>query len=89
MTRAEIIVTTRTVYFVPAKGRHYMTKPAAVSAVAGVLIEAKHPREKPEYGRDGQQYSDGWHWRELPRSDVLFRRVCRMVRKSMNKGASK
>lgn len=88
MTRAEIIVTTRTVYFVPAKGRHYMTKPAAVSAVAKALIEARHPTEKDYTEPDGYTHG-GWHWTSLPRSDVLFRRVRRMVRKAMTeKGSS-
>lgn len=74
-----IVTKTRTVYFVPSKGRHYLSKSAAINAVAKALIEAKHPSEQADYD-NGRMICDGWHWSSLPRSDVLFRRVRRLVR---------
>jgi hypothetical protein len=56
-------------------GRRYLTARAAVKAEAVAIIKAKHPSERhdPECG-------GGFHWTELPRSDVLLRRMCRLVR---------
>lgn len=82
-----IVPTTRTVYFVPGKGRHYLSKSAAVSAAAKALIEARHPTEKNYTEPDGYTHG-GWHWSSLPRSDVLFRRVRRLVLTATPKGGA-
>lgn len=68
-----VTVETATVY----KGgrRRWLSLSAAVKAEAETIIKRKHPSERsdPECG-------GGFHWRELPRSDVLLRRMCRLVR---------
>jgi hypothetical protein len=67
-----------TVWFAPTARRRFLTKRAAIAAEARALIEARHPRERQESDERGITYP-GWSWRELPRSDVLYRRVSRMV----------
>ncbi len=65
-------------------GRRYLTMRAAVQAEARKIIEAKHPTERSRTSSDGSEHESGWYWRdELKRSDVLFRRVCRLVRSSI------
>ena len=56
--------------------RHYLTKLAAIKAEARALIIKKHPSEASE---DDTGY-EGWYWRKIKRSDVLYRRVTRMVK---------
>ena len=68
--------------------RRYLTLRSAIQAEARKLIETKYPREKASHDANGQQYDTGWHWRELQRSDVLFRRVCRLVKKSIKAKAT-
>ena len=68
-----------TVYLAPTARRRYLTKKSAVRAEARALISRKHPTEKGEYDEAGMLTYEGWHWTSLPRSDVLFRRVCKMV----------
>lgn len=55
-------------------GRRWFGKKAAVKAEAVAIIKRKYPSERsdPECG-------GGFHWTELPRADVLLRRVCRLV----------
>ncbi len=77
---------TRTVFLSTLKGRHYLTKSGAVKAEARALIEAKHPTERPEFDGNGYMTDQGWHWSMLDRSDVLLRRVCRLVRNGPNAG---
>jgi hypothetical protein len=59
-------------------GRRWFSLRAAVKAEAQAIIKAKHPSERPEYEND-MCYYPGFHWRELPRSDVLLRRLCRLI----------
>lgn len=69
----------RTVYLAPTKGRHYMAKAAAIKAEARALILQRHPSEPPEHDVG----MNGWIWQyDLPRADVLLRRVCRLIKKS-------
>lgn len=69
---------TAKVYRATTARRRYFSKQAAIHAEARALIEKKHPSEKhdPECG-------GGFHWSELPRSAVLYRRVRRLVKRSM------
>lgn len=73
----------RTVYYSPTRRRHYLSKQAAIHAEAVALIQQRHPTEHPERDERGQLISEGWHWIEIPRSDVLLRRVKRLVRRRM------
>ena len=75
---------TRTVFLSTLKGRHYLTKSGAVKAEARALIEAKHPTERPEFDGNGYMTDQGWHWSMMDRSNVLLRRVCRLVRNGPN-----
>jgi len=72
---------TATVWLAPTARRRYLTKRAAITAEARALIKKKHPTERAEYEQGRMIYS-GWHWTSLPRADVLFRRVCRLVGKA-------
>lgn len=56
-------------------GRRWFSLRAAIKAEAIAIIKRKHPSERfdPKCG-------GGWHWTELPRADVLFRRMFRLVR---------
>ena len=82
--RAMVETKTRTVFLSTLKGRHYLTKSGAVKAEARALIEAKHPTERPEFDDNGYMTYPGWHWSMLDRSNVLLRRVCRLVRNGPN-----
>jgi len=73
----------RTVYYAPTRRRHYLSKQAAIHAEAVALIQQRHPTENPERDERGRLISEGWHWTDIPRSDVLLRRVKRMVRRRM------
>jgi hypothetical protein len=66
-----------------AAGRRFLTQRAAVKAAAVERIRAKYPTDKPEYTRDGAPLAPGWYWTELPRSDVLLRRMCRVIKSAM------
>jgi hypothetical protein len=72
-----ITVETATVY--RGGGRRWLTLDAAVKAEAIKIIKAKHPSEHAEY-ENGMMYYPGFFWRDLPRSDVILRRMCRLVR---------
>lgn len=69
---------TRVVFYAPTARRHYMSKAAAVKAEARALIKQRYPTEAAERDHIGQTYP-GFHWMDMPRSDVLYRRVCRVV----------
>ena len=68
-------------------GRRWFSLRAAVKAEAQTIIKAKHPSERPEY-ENGMCYYPGFHWRELPRSDVLLRRLCRLILAAHARGVS-
>ena len=70
-----------TVWVAPTARRRYLTKRGAVAAEARALIKKRHPTERAEY-EQGHMIDSGWHWTSLPRADVLFRRVCRLVGKA-------
>jgi hypothetical protein len=75
------MITVETAKVYRGGGRRYLTMRSAIHAEAKKLIEAKHPTERTAYGRNGEIVEPGWYWREkLNRSDVLFRRVCRLVK---------
>lgn len=61
-------------------GRRWLTLGAAIKAEAVKRIKVKHPTERGETDHSIGYHDPGFHWRELPRSDVLLRRVCRLVR---------
>lgn len=70
----------KTVYFSSLKNKHYQTRRAAIHADARGLLERKHPSEKYE-----SDTGYGFYWKnDMPRSDVLFRRVCRLIEKSIS-----
>lgn len=73
-----------TVYYAPKKKRRYFTLNAAISAEAGAIISAKYPSERGE-SQDGMITDSGFHWREMKRSDVMHRRMCRIILKAYNK----
>ncbi|WP_395055237.1 hypothetical protein [Polaromonas sp.] len=68
-------------------GRRYLTLRSAVQAEARKIIETKYPTEKEYTSYDMQEHSPGWYWRDkLNRPEVLFRRVCRLVRAAASIG---
>lgn len=72
----------RTVYFAPTRGRYYMTKAGAIKAESRAILSKKFPTEQAEYEDFGFKTYPGFHWTSLPRSEVLFRRVCRLIEKA-------
>jgi len=77
-------VTAETATVYRAAGRRYVTLRGAVYAAAVARIKAKYPSEQAEY-ENGMQYYPGFHWSELPRSKVLLRRVCRLIKAEFKK----
>lgn len=71
-----------TVYFSSVKGRRFFTKKAAIRAEARVIIARRYPTEKAEYHEGFCSYP-GFHWSELPRSEVMLRRLCKIIERSM------
>ena len=74
------MITKETAIVYRGGGRRWLTLNAAVKAEAIVVIKKKHPSE-----RGNMTYPEcdpGFYWRELPRSDVLLRRMCRVIRAS-------
>jgi len=71
-----------TVWVAPTARRRYLTKRAAIHAEARALIQKRHPTERSHTDDFGRIEDPGWHWSALPRADVLFRRVCRIVGKA-------
>lgn len=69
-----------TVWLAPTARRRYLTKRAAIHAEARARIQAKYPSERSHSDEFGRIEDPGFHWSSLPRSDVLLRRVCRLVR---------
>lgn len=79
-----ITVDTAKVYRSSKKGRRYLTLKAAIHAEAVAIISNKYPRESPEFNDNGMCSYGGYYWREdIPRSDVLLRRLSRIVRNSI------
>lgn len=67
------------VYRSPRAGRRYFSLAAAVNAEARAIIKAKYPDERAEYDSGHITYP-GFHWVTLPRSEVMYRRLARLVR---------
>jgi hypothetical protein len=59
-------------------GRRWLTKNAALKAEAVAIIKRKYPTEHFNW-ETGNSFS----WRDLPRSDVLLRRMVRLVAKDV------
>ena len=74
-----ITATTITVYRAPTAPRRYLSLRAACMAEARAIIKVRYPNEAPEY-ESGHMIYPGTTWRDLPRSDVLYRRMARRVR---------
>lgn len=72
MLRAE----TATVYKSDLAGRRFFTLDAACKAEARAIIKKKYPSEEP----DMEVGMQGWYWHELPRSEVLYRRLVRLIK---------
>lgn len=70
-----IELSAETVYRSTRYGRRFLTLDAAIAAEAREVIRQRHPTEpvEPDVGYPG------FHWRELSRSDVLYRRVRRLI----------
>jgi len=75
---------TAKVWLSPTSGRRYLTKRSAVLAEAKALIKKKYPTERSHTDSFGRIEDPGWHWTNKPRSDVLLRRMCRLVDKATN-----
>lgn len=75
-------ITTETATVYRGGGRRWFTRKAAVYAEAFAIIKRKHPSERSDPDCGG-----GFHWRDMPRSEVLLRRVMRLVNQA-SKGAS-
>lgn len=73
-----------TVYRSTLACRNFLTRRAAIHAEARALISKKYPKERSSI-EDGDP---GWHWTSLPRANVLWRRVVRMINRA-NKEAGK
>jgi hypothetical protein len=70
-----ITIETATVFNACTRGRRFLTLAGAVDAEARMLLQNKHPAIK----YDHETGDPGFHWTELKRSDVLLRRVRRLV----------
>jgi hypothetical protein len=77
-------VTTEAATVYRGGGRRWFSLKAAIKAEAVAIIKSKHPSEPSE---PEVSYA-GWHWTMLPRSDVLLRRMCRLVRASAIRSAA-
>lgn len=76
-----IVITVETAKVYRGGGRRYLTLRSAIHAEAKKIIEAKYPSEKEYTSWDSSEHEPGWYWRDkIKRADVLFRRVCRLVR---------
>jgi len=72
----------RKVFYSASAGRCFFTKRAAINAEAKALILKRYPTEPEEHDDEGRPIGSGWHWTQLPRSDVYYRRVKRLVKNS-------
>ena len=72
-----ITTLTTKVYYAPTAGRRYLTLRGACGAEARSIIVKKYPTELFE---SDTGYS--FHWSELERSDVIHRRLARLILKA-------
>ena len=61
-----------------SSGRRYLTKRGAIQSDARKIIVKKYPYE-PFDPQDGSSF----RWEQMDRSDVLFRRLCRLIESTM------
>lgn len=64
-----------TVYYSPTAKRRYLTLGSACKGEATAIIKKKYPTI--DFERDT---GAGFYWKELPRSDVLHRRLTKLVK---------
>jgi len=74
------MVTVETAKVYRGAGRRYFTKNAAIKAEAIAIIKARYPSEREHYDRNGYPEDPGFHWHELKRSEVMLRRMCRLIK---------
>ena len=79
-----MMVTVETAKVYRGGGRRYLTKNAAIKAEAIKIIKAKHPTEH-EYTENGYCVDPGFHWSSMPRSYVMLRRMCRLIKNATPK----
>jgi len=65
------------------RGKRYLTKRAAINAETVEIIKARYPTEPYEADTGA-----GFHWRELPRANVIYRRLRRLVARAYQCGES-
>lgn len=70
-------VTVETAKVYRGGGRRWFTPGAAINAEVNATIKRKYPSERfePDTG-------NRFHWRDLPRSDVLYRRMYRIIERA-------
>ena len=78
-----IEIKNRAVFRSTVAGKAFLTKTAAIRAEARALIRARYPTEQAYDDPAIGCFETGFHWRELHRSDVLYRRVCRLIKQSL------
>lgn len=61
-------------YLAPTAGRRYLTIKGAAAAEARALIRQKHPTIEFD-----QETGESFYWRDIPRSDVMYRRLTRKI----------
>lgn len=70
-------VTVETAKVYRGGGRRWFTPGAAINAEVKARIKRKHPSIR--FDREtGEQF----YWRDLPRSDVLYRRMYRLIERA-------
>ncbi|BCU55118.1 hypothetical protein ENKO_17120 [Enterobacter kobei] len=77
-----ITVEMRKVYFSPSRGRHFLTRRAAIRAEAHAKIVERHPYERPDYDNGFLTYP-GYSIKhdEPERYQKILRRMMRIIDK--------
>lgn len=72
----------RKVWFSPARGRHFLTRRAAIRAEAHAKIIERYPPERPDYENGFLTYP-GYHIKhdEPERYNTMLRRLMRLIDK--------
>ena len=71
---------TAQVFYSPAMGKRYFTLNAACRAEAREIIKNRYPTEDTEHEDGGRCCHPGWHWHEIERSEVLYRRLALKIK---------
>jgi hypothetical protein len=70
------------VFYAPTRRRRYFSLDAAIKAEAIAIIKNRYPDIDEIHIPYHEQTGEWFHWREdIERSDVLFRRMCKLIRK--------